>query len=88
MQRDGARGGEFGGGEGLVRHALAGRGPEGVVQQIIVVAAGSNVSLFVPIIVILDGWVRVVGPVFLGIVAIALASRESAVAASVREQES
>jgi len=59
-----------------------------VVQQIIVVAAGSNVSLFVPIIVILDGWVRVVGPVFLGSVAIALASRESAVAASVREQES
>lgn len=49
---------------------------------------GSNVSLFIPIIVILDGWVRVVGPVFLGIVAIALASRESAVAASIREQES
>lgn len=58
------------------------------VQQIIVVAAGSDVTLFTPIIVILDGWVRVVGPVVLGVVAVALASRASGAAAALRGQAS
>lgn len=57
-------------------------------QQVIVVAAGSDVSLFTPLIAVLGGMVGVVGPVFLGVVAIALASRASGAAAAAREQES
>ncbi|WP_285026562.1 hypothetical protein [Plantibacter sp. ME-Dv--P-122b] len=57
-------------------------------QQVIVVAAGSDVSLFTPLIAVLGGMVGVVGPVFLGVVAFALASRASGAAAAAREQES
>ncbi|MGK9147713.1 hypothetical protein KXS11_08825 [Plantibacter flavus] len=49
-----------------------------IIQQVVTVAAGSNVSLFVPFLVMLDSLVRVTGPVLLGILAIALASRATA----------
>lgn len=49
-----------------------------IIQQVVTVAAGSNVTLFVPFLVILDSLVRVAGPVLLGILAIAIASRATA----------
>lgn len=53
-----------------------------IIQQVVTVAAGSNVTLFLPLPVIIDSLVRVAGPVLLGIVAIALASRATAARAA------
>lgn len=53
-----------------------------IIQQVVAVAAGSNVTLFVPFLVILDSIVRVTGPVLLGILAIAIASRATAARAA------
>lgn len=59
-----------------------------VVQLVVVVAAGPDASRFAPFLSTLDGLGGVVAPVFLGIVAIVLASRDAGVAAARREQES
>jgi hypothetical protein len=59
-----------------------------VVQLLVVVAAGPDASRFAPFLSILDGLGGVVAPVFLGIIAIMLASRDAGVAAARREQES
>lgn len=49
-----------------------------VIQQIVAVAAGPNVSALIVLPIIIDSLVRVAGPVLLGIIAIALASRATA----------
>ncbi|MET3511507.1 hypothetical protein [Plantibacter flavus] len=59
-----------------------------VVQLVVIVAAGPDASRFAPFLSTLDRLGGVVAPVFLGIVAIVLASREAGVAAAHREQES
>jgi hypothetical protein len=56
--------------------------------RVVVVAAGPDASRFAPFLSILDGLGGVVAPVFLGIIAIMLASRDAGVAAARREQES
>jgi len=59
-----------------------------VVQLVVIIAAGPDASRFAPFLSTLDGLGGVVAPVFLGIVAIVLASRDAGVAAARREQES
>ncbi|OAN27232.1 hypothetical protein A4X17_08160 [Plantibacter sp. H53] len=59
-----------------------------VVQLVVVVAAGPDASRFAPFLSTLDRLGGAVAPVFLGIVAIVLASRDAGVAAAHREQES
>lgn len=59
-----------------------------VVQLVVIIAAGPDASRFAPFLSILDRLGGVVAPVFLGIVAIVLASRDAAVAAARSEQES
>lgn len=59
-----------------------------VVQLVVIITAGPDASRFAPFLSTLDGLGGVVAPVFLGIVAIVLASRDAGVAAARREQES
>lgn len=59
-----------------------------VVQLVVIIAAGPDASRFAPFLSTLGGLGGVVAPVFLGIVAIVLASRDAGVAAARREQES